>query len=136
MNIIRLDGGGYEDVITADNMDITADNMDITADNMELAPDTYVIRLIPRRFYPNMTLVLLNELTNILLEIEVIAEEDGNFVKITFVLENIQNSDSFEGTLYNEDKTDEIYRGKFFATNQNDLQEYTMTPKINNIIIM
>ena len=129
MNIIRLDGGGYEDVITADNMDITADNM-------ELAPDTYVIRLIPRRFYPNMTLVLLNELTNILLEIEVIAEEDGNFVKITFVLENIQNSDSFEGTLYNEDKTDEIYRGKFFATNQNDLQEYTMTPKINNIIIM
>lgn len=136
MNIIRLNGASG-DAITVDTTLITVDSTEITVDQANtLTPNTYNITLLPSKFYPTMKLVLINELTYEELEVDVTATQSRGYTTITFFLEGIKNNDSFEGKLYNTSKTEEIYRGKFFATNQTDLQEFTMTPKTNNKIIL
>lgn len=132
MNIIRLNGAIGE-AITVDSTLITVDSTEITVDQANTStPNTYQITLLPSKFFEDMILELKNELTEDKVEVEATAVQSRGYTTITFYLENIAEGSSFEGKLYNEDKTEEIYRGKFFATSQTDLQEYEMTPKTNN----
>lgn len=136
MNIIDINGEiGLS--LTVDSTLITVDSTEYTADMTQTnIANTYNITLLPSKFYSTMKLILTNELTEEVNEINVTATKVKGYTVINFYLEGIKNNDSFEGVLYNEDKTEEVYRGKFFATNQTDLQEFTMTPKTNNIIII
>ena len=132
MNILKIRGDVGE-VITVDSTLITVDSTEYTVDQTStFIPNNYSITLLPSKFFESMVLVLKNELTEVVSEIEVTAVKDRGYTVISFYFEGVKDKDSFEGKLYNSSKTEEVYRGKFFATSQDNLQEYEMTPKVNN----
>lgn len=134
LKVIKIDSP-IGDFITADSTLITADSTMYTADQTSTAPaNTYVLNIIPR-FYANLVKVkLLNEDTSELTELECEAVEDNGKLLIEFTME-LSDGQSLETTVTNMDDT-LMWRGKIYATTQEDLENFTLYPKTNNKIVV
>lgn len=133
MNVINLNTGLQ--TLTVDSTIITVDSTLITVDASYVEGDgLFSILITPRKFFPRMKLRLLNELT----EKETIQECDAIKIKgltrIFFSIDKAKEADSFEASVYDLN-SNLLWRGKIFATAQENLQEYKMDKPNNNNII-
>jgi predicted ATP-grasp superfamily ATP-dependent carboligase len=94
----------------------------------------FSVKFIPRKYKKQCVLKLRNELTNETQERLVNMINKSGIVKVDFH-GDIQDYGSYE-MLVTDLKSNELFRGKAFATLQNNLQEYSMNTKINNKIII
>ena len=136
MKIIKLNNPEYFP-LTADNTNITVDNTNITVDQTFINEDgSYKITILPRNYYNVSKLILVNELTGETFNLETMNIINKGYMDVYFTLNNVKDKDSFKATLYST--TDELlWRGKLFATTQEDIQEYKMNvPTSTNKIIM
>lgn len=136
MKVIKLNNQEFFP-LTVDNTNITVDTTDITVDQTFIDGEgSYKITLLPRIFYNTSRLELINELTKEQFDLPTMNILNNGYTDVYFTLTNVKDKDSFSATLYST--TNELlWRGKIFATNQENLQEYKMTvPTVSNKIIM
>ncbi len=124
--------------ITADNTEITADNIYLTADITlnELPVDNYMICITPRDMVDVVKLILTNELTKEVINQTVSVINSNGKMYITFIVENLKDGTTFRAVVNKEDNS-LLWRGKVYATNQENIQNFKMNvPSTNNKIIM
>lgn len=135
MNIIKItDNTG--DSITMDSIEVTVDNTSITVDsNTSEVISSYFLNILPRFFADTVLLTLTNELTGEVTSLTCGATQEGNFLKISFGIE-VEENTSFSATV--TDLTEKLmWRGKVFATSQDNIQQYRVNvPDTNNVIIL
>lgn len=124
---------GYD--LRADSTLITVDSTEITADQTNTAPpNTYILSVIPRFYTDEIKLKLLNEDTEEMTEIELPAEQVNGKLNIEFTMD-MKDGQSFETSV--TDLSDKLmWRGKIYATLQEDLENFTLYPKTNNKIVL
>lgn len=135
MKIIQI--SDFVDIsITADSLQATADSLVITADsNSSQLVSTYYIDITPRFFSTEVIATFTNELTSTITTLNCSAIKVGNYLRVSFLLD-VDNSDSFSVSITDVPGT-LMWRGKLFATNQEDIQQYKMNvPNQDNIIII
>lgn len=135
MNVIKLIDL-VDASITADSIEMTADNTSVTVDsNSSQIVATYYLDIIPRFYSTNVIATFTNELTQEVSTLTCSATKVGNYLRVSFRLD-ANNSDSFSVTI--EDTTGKLmWRGKVFATTQEDLQQYKVNvPNTNNVLIV
>lgn len=125
----------FGEKITADNTLITADSTNYTADQTSTGDaNVYQLSVIPRFYTSNVKLKMLNEDTSEESVMEVAAEEVNGKLVVTFSMDFIDGN-SFETTI--TDLSDKLmWRGKVYATLQDDLENFTLYPKTNNKIVL
>ena len=94
----------------------------------------FAVRFLPRKFVTQCILNLRNEITNETQEYLVDMENKGGLAELTFNA-SIEDATTYE-MLVTDLEENELFRGRAFATIQNNLQEYTMNTKINNKIVL
>lgn len=135
MNVIQIINSAGAS-ITADSLEITADNTSVTADSITstIVP-LYFLEILPRFYTDTVKLYLVNELTGNEIETTCGATKTGNYLKISFNV-NFTESDSFSATVTDLDGK-LMWRGKVFATSQQDIQQYKVNvPNNNNVLIV
>ena len=121
--------------LTVDSVDITVDNTLITVDATIIGTgETKSIRFIPRFFTPICRLILRNELTNTVLDLEKEMIND-NGMAIILIDNDLGDEGSYQMTVFDlEDNL--IFRGKAFSTNNEDIQNYSMNKRKGNKILI
>ncbi len=115
--IININGF---DSITCDSTIITVDSTVITVDMT--MNGSYEFRVPYRFFSENIKFFIYDEFNKIESELECITTDDGGYMKFFFDF-NFLNNKTYESRITDvDDKL--IWRGKIFATDQTDLQNY------------
>ena len=128
LKVIKISGGIGD--LTVDSTLITADSTLITADATEFYT-SYELKIPYRFFNTDVNLYLFNEFTEEENNIQLTAVESDGYMILTFNY-LFKNGETFEAKVTNDDKL--IWRGKIFATTQDNLQDFSLTRKDNNII--
>lgn len=92
------------------------------------------IKLIPKRFFNKCWLYLQNELTGLEHSFLIDMINKNGVCILRFELDVLEG-DSFSILITSQSGKTELYRGKAYATSQEDLQEFQLSPKENKIII-
>ena len=134
LKVIKIDEPLGES-LSADTTLITADTTEYTADQTRSGQaNEYQLSVIPRFYTEEVKLILLNEDTDTTIVMEVPAEEINGKLVVTFSMDFIDGN-SFETTI--TDLSDTLmWRGKIYATLQDDLENFTLYPKTNNKIVV
>jgi uncharacterized membrane protein len=122
--------------------DLTVDTIDISCDSILYSADATIIKeeeglsvkFIPRYFVDICFLILRNELSNITVK-KTLPMINNNGIAILIFDADIKDATSFEMTV-NDLSGNLLFRGKAFATTQEDTQQYTMNKRINNKILI
>lgn len=136
MIIIKMNNG--LDPITVDSTQITVDDTSITVDNnvSGFGGDGYRIQFIPRYYVENINVWLRNELNNEELSQTVTMTNLNGLCECILNIPNLEDNTTFE-IVINDTDDNLLFRGKVFATTQDDLENYKLNvPNQNNKIIM
>jgi len=139
--IFKIDGDLFDVNLTVDSTLYTADTTLITADRTIENSYPYVMRVLPRKTTQEFTVTFLNELTQTTSVIDVLYfNYDGEHLQIYFNY-NFKEGDSFEITITDNTITNTkrnlMWKGKGYATMQDDLEDYVLhTKNTNDVIIM
>jgi hypothetical protein len=140
--VFQINGNGTESPLTVDSTLYTVDNTHITIDATVIDIYHYLLRVITRYEAGNIEIQFKNELTKETSIIEIISMKyDREHLEAYFDYD-FQEGDSFEIKVIDLDQTDPrkniIWRGKGYATMQDDLENYRLITKSDNedIIIM
>lgn len=124
---------------TADSIEITADSIDITADAISYTISTtasYYSLVVPYRvFYSDVYVYLKDELTLATYSIDTTATEYTNGTLGLSFSYDFQEGDSFEAAVRDRDNNILLWRGKIYATEQEDLQNFKLNNPDDNGII-
>ena len=134
LKVIKIDEP-FGESLTADSTLITADTTQYTADQtLSGEPNEYQLSVIPRFYAEEVKLILINEDTDTKIVMEVPAEEVNGKLLVNFTAD-FEDGNSFETTI--TDLSDALmWRGKIYATLQDDLENFTLYPKTNNKIVV
>lgn len=117
--------------LTADNTNITVDNTLITVD-ATIGGNNYQIKVPYRFFTQDIKLVLWNEIRELETILELEVNEDNGLMVVDFYFDFV-DGETFEAKILDlNDKL--IWRGRFLATIQTDLENYILHKKDNGII--
>lgn len=119
--------------LTVDNSSITVDNSIITVDLTSMTGDNQTIIITPTEFIEDVTVSLRNELTDVVSTVSGTCVMNGSYVYLSFKLE-VVSGDSFTIMVYNP-SNELIWQGKGYATDYNDIQNFTQLEKNNNNVI-
>jgi hypothetical protein len=123
--------------LTVDSTLVSVDSTMISVDATNYSSDGFSIIITSRVLIPFVTLEFLNELTEVLTIVEGVGSGSGTLMKITFKLDfPIEEGSSYQLTIKDSNSKD-IWRGKAYATAQQDLQNFKFADanKNNNNII-
>lgn len=130
LKVIKINELG--DYLTVDSTLISVDNDIITVDATNQSSESYIIKLPYRFFSPNIKLILWNEIKELEVVLELEVTEENGLMVLDFYYEFF-DAESFEVKITDlNDKL--IWRGKFFATIQTDLENYILHKNDNGII--
>jgi hypothetical protein len=135
MNVIKLIDL-VDASITADSIEVTVDSTSVTVDNTSSQiVATYYLDIIPRFYTTEVVATFTNELTQAVHTLNCSAVKMGNYLRVAFMMD-ANNNDSFSVTV--KDLTGKLmWRGKVFATTQEDIQQYKVNvPNTNNVLIV
>jgi hypothetical protein len=123
--------------LTVDSTLYTVDNTSITADRTRIVTGSttteYSILIAPREMVSNVVMEFYHELKNTLTSVSATTTNESGYMRINFDIYVVEG-DSFELTIKNT-QNKVIWKGKAYATEQTDLQDFQFTPKNNNNII-
>ncbi len=132
MIVIKI-GNNYGEGITVDTTSVFADNTTITVDStLTSGSNSYAITIPPRELVDSVSLVLYNELTETQTSQSCATVIENGLMTVIFQHAFVDR-DSYEAQV-NDVSGSLLWRGKLFATNQEDIQEYKMNVPVNNII--
>jgi hypothetical protein len=120
--------------LTVDSTQYTVDNTSITADRITIvtgaSSSDYSILIAPREYAVDVVMEFYHELKETLTTISATTESVNGYMKVNFSILVVEG-DSFELTIKNTNGKI-LWKGKAYATEQTDLQNYQFTPKNNN----
>lgn len=135
MNILKLIPSSGSS-LTVDSTLITVDSTTITVDATTNSVSGFTFYITTREVVDECEMIFYNELRETTETVIGTCSEYRGTLKIEFNLVDVIEADSFQLTI-NDMDGNLLYRGKAFATNQTDLENYSMTkPNQNNIIII
>ena len=100
---------------------ITVDSTLITVDN---TGTQYEFRVPYRFFTENVKFIIYDELNDLEYTIDVVAEDDQGYMKFNYEF-TFEDEKSYESKIV-DDNGKLIWRGKLYATSQEDLQNYSI----------
>lgn len=121
--------------LSVDNTMITVDNDIITADNTTGEISTMYLDIIPSEYITDSycKVDFYNELTQVMTNIDTSYSITNGLMRILFEDIGFNEGDSYELTVRKIDNKI-IFRSKAYVTTSNDLQNYQLNQKINNVI--
>ena len=125
----------FREDLTVDTIRVSVDSTLYSVDaTIVINEDGLLVKFIPRYFVETCNLILRNELTDEVINLETRMIEENGLAILTFS-GDISNATSFEMTV-KDLEGGLIFRGKAFSTTSEDIQNYTMNTKINNKIVI
>jgi hypothetical protein len=123
--------------LTVDSTVYTVDSTSITADQTVIvtgsSSNMYSILITPREMVGVVSMEFFNELTEVTNIFTATTTNVNGLMQIDFNL-NVVEGDSFKLTI-NDTEDNVLWKGKAYATDQTDLQNFQFVQKNNNNII-